>query len=98
MSTDIAAVGARLNATAPLLEKERPPGTMKAIRLHQFGGPEVLRYEDAPRPEAAPGELVVRVAAAGVNPIDWKVREGLFRQMISHELPLIPGWELSGTV
>jgi NADPH:quinone reductase-like Zn-dependent oxidoreductase len=72
--------------------------TMKAIRIHQYGGPEVLRYEDAPRPEAAAGELLVRVHAAGVNAVDWKVREGYLQQVFPHELPLIPGWELSGTV
>jgi hypothetical protein len=51
-------------------------GTMKAIRIHNYGGPEVLKYEDAPRPTPQAGEVLVRVHAAGVNPIDWKVREG----------------------
>ena len=50
--------------------------TMKAVRVHAYGGPEVLIYEDAPRPEAGPGEVVVAVHAAGVNPFDWKVRAG----------------------
>ena len=49
---------------------------MKAIRIHNYGGSEVLQYEDAPRPEPQAGELLIRVHAAGVNPIDWKVREG----------------------
>ena len=49
---------------------------MKAIRLHEFGGPDVLRYEDAPKPVAGPGEVIVRVHAVGVNPPDWYLREG----------------------
>lgn len=44
------------------------PRTMKAIRLHEFGGPEVLRYDDVPVPEPGPGEVLVRVHAVGVNP------------------------------
>ena len=71
--------------------------TMKAVRIHKFGGPEVLQYEDAPRPEPSEGEALVRVAAAGVNPFDWKVRSGLIR-WVSFKLPLIPGWDLSGTI
>ena len=51
-------------------------GTMKAIRIHNYGGPEVLKYEEAPRPEPQADEVLIRVHAAGVNPIDWKVREG----------------------
>jgi NADPH:quinone reductase-like Zn-dependent oxidoreductase len=72
--------------------------TMKAIRFHAYGGPDVLLYEDAPKPEAGPGEVLVRVFAAGVNPFDWKVREGLMKGQMHHRLPLIPGWDLSGTV
>jgi hypothetical protein len=51
--------------------------TMKAIRIHAFGGPEVLLYEDAPKPELKPGEVLVRVHAAGINPPDWYVRDGM---------------------
>jgi NADPH:quinone reductase-like Zn-dependent oxidoreductase len=50
--------------------------TMKAVRIHTYGGPEVLKFEDAPRPEPAPGEVLIKVNAAGVNPIDWKIRAG----------------------
>ena len=49
---------------------------MKAVRIHRFGGPEVLCYEDVPRPIPAAGEVLVRVYAAGVNPADWKTRSG----------------------
>jgi NADPH:quinone reductase-like Zn-dependent oxidoreductase len=45
--------------------------TMKAVRMHGYGGSDVLRYEDAPRPEPAPDEVLVRVHAAAVNPVDW---------------------------
>ena len=71
---------------------------MKAIRIHNYGGPEVLQYEDAPRPEPQAGEVLVRVHAAGVNPIDWKVREGHMKDFWRHKFPLIPGWDLSGVV
>lgn len=71
---------------------------MKAVRFHEFGGPEVLTYEDVPRPLFGTGEVLVRVHASGVNPIDWKVRRGLLRGMLDHDLPLIPGWDFSGVV
>src|ERR1700719_4693607 len=72
--------------------------TMKAIRIHNYGGPEVLQYEDAPRPQPQAGEVLVRVHAAGVNPIDWKVREGHMKDFWPHKFPLILGWDLSGVV
>jgi NADPH:quinone reductase-like Zn-dependent oxidoreductase len=71
---------------------------MKAIRIHNYGGPEVLRYEEAPRPQPQAGEVLIRVHAAGVNPIDWKVREGEMKDFWPHKFPLIPGWDLSGVV
>lgn len=72
--------------------------TMKAVRLHQFGGPEGLIYEDAPKPEAGPGEVLIRVRAASVNPIDWKIRAGLLEAVMPHTLPLILGWDVAGVV
>src|SRR6201981_1396678 len=72
--------------------------TMKAIQIHKYGGPEVLQYEDAPRPKPKAGEVLVRVHAAGVNPIDWKVREGEMKDFWPHKFPLILGWDLSGVV
>ncbi len=68
---------------------------MKAMRNHTFGEPEVLLYEDVPRPEAGNGELLVRVHAAGVNPVDWKVRK---RGGLGATLPAIVGWDVSGVV
>lgn len=76
--------------------------TMKAVRLHAFGGPEVLRCEDAPRPTPKAGEVLVRVHAVGINPPDWYLREGY--RMLPPEwqpaiaLPTIPGTDVSGTV
>jgi NADPH:quinone reductase-like Zn-dependent oxidoreductase len=71
---------------------------VKAVRIYQYGGPEVLCYEEAPRPEPKPGEVLIRVHAAGVNPVDWKVREGYLKERLHHSLPLILGWDLSGVV
>src|SRR5437660_11851897 len=73
-------------------------GTVKAIRIHNYGGPEVLKYEDAPRPEPQAGQVLVRVHAAGVNPIDWKVREGYLKDFWPHQIPFILGWDLAGIV
>ena len=71
---------------------------MNAIRMHSYGGPEVLQYEDAPRPQLRKDEVLIRVHAAGVNPLDWKVRAGLSNGTVQHKLPLIPGWDVSGVV
>lgn len=71
---------------------------MKAVRIHQFGGAEVLRYEDAPRPEAGAGEVLIRVHAAGVNPVDWKIREGRLQGRMTHHLPLTLGWDVAGVI
>jgi NADPH:quinone reductase-like Zn-dependent oxidoreductase len=71
---------------------------MNAIRIHNYGGPEVLQYEDAPCPRVKNGQVLIRVHAAGVNPLDWKVRSGSLNGFIQHKLPLIPGWDASGVV
>ena len=71
---------------------------MKAVRVHNYGGPEVLRFEDAPRPTPGSGELLIRVHAASVNPIDWKVRAGYMKDYIPLPLPFILGWDVSGVL
>lgn len=71
---------------------------MKAIVVHQYGGPEVLKIEDYPDPVAGPGEVLVRVAAAGVNPIDYKRRAGLTKDFYPLNFPGLIGVDLSGTV
>jgi len=71
---------------------------MKAIRFHAHGGPEVLMYEDVPTPEPAAGEVLVKVHATSVNPIDWKVRAGHMKGFRDYPLPFILGWDVSGVV
>jgi len=70
--------------------------TMKAIRIHSYGGPEVLQYEDAPRPVPNDDDVLIKVMAAGVNPVDWKIRQGYMKGTFS--LPLILGWDVAGIV
>ena len=72
--------------------------TMKAVCIYSYGGPEVLVYEDAPRPHPGPGEVLVKIHAAGINPVDWKIREGHLKEMLHHTLPLVLGWDFSGVV
>jgi NADPH:quinone reductase-like Zn-dependent oxidoreductase len=67
---------------------------MKAIRIHEFGGPEVLKYEDVPEPKPGQGEIRIRVIAAGVNPMDWKVRRG----GMNLPLPMIIGIDVAGII
>ena len=71
---------------------------MKVVRIHEYGGPEVLVYEDAPRPTIADGEVLVKVHAASINPVDRFTRAGYLKGMVDFPLPLTPGLDLSGTV
>lgn len=71
---------------------------MKAIRFHDYGGPEVLKYEDMPRPEPQQGEVLIQVRAASVNPLDLAVREGWMASMIPLQLPAIAGVDVAGIV
>jgi NADPH:quinone reductase-like Zn-dependent oxidoreductase len=71
---------------------------MKAVVVHQYGGPEVLKFEDYPDPVAGPGEVLVRVAATSVNPIDYKRRAGLTKDFYPMRFPGLIGVDLSGTV
>ncbi|WP_199415114.1 NADP-dependent oxidoreductase [Chitinophaga silvisoli] len=83
-------------------KKNNRPTVMKAIRQHEFGGPEVLRYEDAPVPEVGKGEVLVKVKAIGLNPPDWYLRDGY--KMLPPEwqpevpFPIILGTDISGVV
>jgi NADPH:quinone reductase-like Zn-dependent oxidoreductase len=70
---------------------------MRAIVQHEWGGEEQLQYATAPRPEPLPTEILVRVEAAGVNPVDFYTREGL-AYMSALSLPFIPGWDVAGVV
>lgn len=69
---------------------------MKTIRIHEFGGPEVLKLEEAPDPAPGPGQVVVRLHAVGVNPVDTYIREG--RHAVKPSLPYTPGSDGAGTV
>ena len=96
MKTEIAVVLTTLIA-APLFAQS-PGSTMKAIVVHEYGGPEVLKYEDAPRPEPKENEALVRVIAAGVNPVDALIRSGKYAKFFGTTLPLIPGYDIAGIV
>jgi NADPH:quinone reductase-like Zn-dependent oxidoreductase len=72
--------------------------TMRAVRFHQYGGPEQLIVERIPYLQPQAGEVLIHVAAAGVNPIDWKVRQGLFKNVMPLSLPHTPGNEFAGTI
>src|SRR5438477_8414273 len=98
MSRTIEAIIKHTGATSGKKSASATSQTMKAIRIHNYGGPEVLQYQDAQRPQPQAGEVLVRVHATGVNPIDWKVREGHMKNFWSHKFPLILGWDLSGVV
>lgn len=72
--------------------------TMKAIRVQAYGGPEQLRFEDAPAPLIGTGRVVVRVRATSVNPFDFKLASGMFKERIPMTLPYVPGGEFAGVV
>jgi len=71
---------------------------MKAVRFHEFGGPEVLRYEEADQPVPGPGQVLVKVAGTAYNPVDAAFRAGFMQQAMPVKLPFIPGLDLAGTV
>lgn len=72
---------------------------MKAITYDQHGGPEVLQLtEDAPEPKVGPAEVRIAVRAASVNPVDWKLVQGLLDPMMETVFPAIPGWDVAGVV
>jgi NADPH:quinone reductase-like Zn-dependent oxidoreductase len=71
---------------------------MKAVRLHAYGGVDQLRYEDVATPEPGPGEVLIKVAATSVNPIDWKLRSGAAKAIMPMKLPAILGRDVAGTV
>jgi NADPH:quinone reductase-like Zn-dependent oxidoreductase len=90
-----------LTATAVLpfiMVAQSSSPTMKAIVVQKYGGPEVLKYEDAPRPEPKEDQILVRVIAAAVNPVDGMIRSGKFANYFHTTFPLIPGYDISGVV
>ena len=71
---------------------------MKAIRIHAYGGPELMQLEDAPVPACGAGDLLVRMVAAGVNPVDWKMRSGLMAAQLPKSFPITLGSDGAGIV
>jgi NADPH:quinone reductase-like Zn-dependent oxidoreductase len=71
---------------------------MKAIVIRAYGGPDELKCEERPDPVQGPGEVLVRVAATSVNPFDWKIRSGAFKDMIPLTFPAILGFDVAGIV
>ena len=71
---------------------------MKAVLLHGYGGVDQLHYEDVPEPVPGPGEVRVRVIPTSVNPIDYKIRQGLMKESMSLQLPVILGRDVAGEV
>jgi NADPH:quinone reductase-like Zn-dependent oxidoreductase len=71
---------------------------MKRVCFYDWGGPEQLVYEDALKPATGPGQLLVRVSACSVNPVDWKVASGAAKAVVQDSLPAVPGGDLAGTV
>jgi NADPH2:quinone reductase len=72
--------------------------SMRAVIIDQTGGPDVLRLADVPMPEPAAGEVLIRAVCAGVNPADWKCREGYLSPFMQYSFPLVIGFDVSGIV
>ncbi len=88
---------AALFVSSTLVAESTKP-KMKAVVVHEYGGPEVLKYEDAPRPEPKEDEILVRVIAAGVNPVDGMIRAGMFAKYSKNAFPMVPGYDIAGIV
>jgi NADPH:quinone reductase-like Zn-dependent oxidoreductase len=84
--------------TVPATGPTAVPATAAAVSISGFGGPEVLGVGERPVPVPGPGQVLLRVRAAGVNPLDWKIRRGYLQGAFPVEFPFVPGAEASGTV
>lgn len=71
---------------------------MRAIVIHRFGGPEELQLEQVQKPQPGPGEVLIRVVLAGVNPADWKCREGRLQPYFDCRFPFVPGFDAAGVI
>jgi len=71
---------------------------MKAVRIHNFGAADVLSHDEIELPTIQPHEVLIKVVATAVNPVDWRVRDGYLKEMVPHQLPLTLGWDVAGTV
>jgi NADPH:quinone reductase-like Zn-dependent oxidoreductase len=89
---------ALLNCALSFAFAQSNPPMMKAVVVNEWGGPEVLKYQDAPKPEPKDDEILVRVMAAGVNPVDSYVRQGMFAKRGVDNRPAIIGYDIAGVV
>lgn len=87
-----------LGSAAPASQSSREQASMRAITYDRYGGPEVLRLSQVERPADAPGHVQIRVAAAGVNPVDCRMRQGEMRLLLPGGFPRVPGYDVSGWV
>ncbi len=71
---------------------------MKAVIINEYGGTDKLQITDVPKPEVGEAEVLVKIKAIGVNPVDWKIRQGGLVKRIPHQLPIILGWDMAGEV
>ena len=71
---------------------------MRAVYYEAFGASDVLKLGELPTPKAGPGEVLIAIGAASINPIDWKIREGQFECVFDYEFPIIPGWDAAGEI
>ena len=71
---------------------------MKAIGINEFGGREQLQFLELPAPKPEANEILIRVTAAGINPVDWKIREGYLKERLPYKFPIILGWDAAGIV
>ncbi len=71
---------------------------MRAITYSRYGGPDVLELTELPTPKVGPDSVLVRVKAASVNPVDWKVRQGYLDAVMDVDFPVVPGWDVAGVV
>src|SRR5580765_6488708 len=91
-----ALVASPILSSIPTAQSVTP--TMKAVVIHKYGDPEVLKYEDIPRPEPNDDQLLIRVIAAGVNPVDGMIRSGMFAKEGNRAFPIILGGDVAGVV
>jgi NADPH:quinone reductase-like Zn-dependent oxidoreductase len=91
-----AAIALSLTVSTSIAQPTAAPPTMKAVRFHEYGPATALKLEDVPRPTPGEDEILVKVHAAGVNPVDAKIRAGSLGKMF--KLPLTPGFDVSGVV
>ena len=98
MSGKILRAGIGLLIGTTLFPAHAATEKMKAVVLHEYGGPDALKYEEAPRPAPNDDEVLIRVVATSVNPVDVAIRSGKFAQYFHTKLPLIPGMDAAGVI